>query len=114
MIKTRDIAWSAGIFEGEGWCGVTKVRQKGGSYMRLRSIISMTDEDVVCRLKAIWGIGCLSRRKPQGDRRKEVFTWEVTNRQARQFLLTIATFLGERRLAQMKGAMAREGGWVKA
>lgn len=48
----EDLAWAAGLFEGEGYFANTHTR---GVHLVLRAGINMTDEDVITRFHAIIG-----------------------------------------------------------
>lgn len=54
-MRRDDIAWAAGLFEGEGYVGVR--RQKGRKNPNAQIIMSSTDEDVLRRFVAIVGAG---------------------------------------------------------
>jgi hypothetical protein len=93
------IAYIAGLFEGEGciFCG------RPG---RLRLIITMTDEDVVRALPNLTGMGNVppkSRRLPSG---KQSYTWVVGRcDDAAELLRLILPWLGERRSEAAKRAL---------
>ena len=53
---TLDIAWAAGIHEGEGWCGRTSANRKTGKTSTTETInIAQKDHWLLFRLKALFG-----------------------------------------------------------
>lgn len=60
-MKTSDIAWASGLFDGEGW--ITAHAKDGRRYLRLG--LGMTDEDSVRRFHEAVGVGAV-----RFDRRK--------------------------------------------
>jgi hypothetical protein len=67
-----DVAWAAGLFEGEG-CFHAYPRGKRGSGAQLR--LGMTDRDVVERFAAIMGCGNIYVHKPGTGSHKPCPTW---------------------------------------
>ena len=92
-VAVRDLAWAAGILEGEGYFGL---RPQG-----ITAALSMTDKDVVDRFHAIFGFGSRTERKlPSG---KTAYTWTVTNQtDAAGLMMTMLSLMGERRQARIK------------
>lgn len=91
-----DIAWAAGLFEGEGsWC----VTRQGYA----RAALSSTDHDVAARFVAIVGVGsfygpCFGRPPS----RKPYWRWTATNPQDFvHFAQLVEGQLGQRRLARL-------------
>jgi len=103
-MRTLDIAWLAGIIEGEG------------SFMFKESespmiAIQMSDEDIVQRVAAMWG------RKVNGPyERKDGYktTWRctVTGKKAVGWMLTLYVFMGERRQAKIRDVIERWKAYV--
>jgi hypothetical protein len=89
MLAVRDIAWIAGLFEGEGWFG----HRRNGD---LVAQITMTDGDVIDRVHQVLGFGTRKERLlPSG---KTAHIWSVTNqRQAAGLMMTLLALMGERR-----------------
>lgn len=88
---SRDIAWAAGIFEGEGYC-----RFGTGSQAVL---IGQKDGWVLERLQLFFG-GSIGPPRPNG-----VCGWLLTGARARGFLMTIYSFLSPRRQEQARRAL---------
>lgn len=95
-----EIAWAAGIFEGEGcFSTVGKV----GMYGRrnLRATLMMGDEDVVRRFAAIVGVGKVYDRK-QGRPNRPLTVWHCGKRaEFRRLAEMLRPWLGERRTARL-------------
>ena len=97
MISSEDIAYIAGLFDGEGSIHFKrttekKKKHKGKGYrtsnsLRLSMEITMTDESVLRWLHEVLGVGTLNR-KPRKGRRKDgtkylmQYRWRCTFRDA--------------------------------
>ena len=71
-ITDTDLAWFAGIVEGEG---TFSSQGRHGSRRRPEIAVSMTDEDVIRRCHRITGVGGVSRYETGF---KPMFRWRVT------------------------------------
>ena len=93
MDRTAAIAWSAGLFEGEGTV-IYGASHKGP----LRVKISSTDRDVLDLLVIRTGYGAVyGPYPPNGFGKKDFFEWVVNGHKAVAFLQQILPFLGVRR-----------------
>ena len=97
MIRESDLAYIAGLFDGEGSINITrrperKKKHKGKGYrvsnsMRISMEISMTDQSVLIWLHEVLGVGTLTD-KPRKGRRKDgtkylmQYRWRCTFRDA--------------------------------
>jgi hypothetical protein len=102
MTRAEDVAWAAGLFEGEGcWF----LQDKLGS-MRSRAVLAMTDEDAVRRFADIVGVGAVRPRPTKNPRHKDAWYWFTDS--ASDFVC-VGTLLGpymcERRLAKLISAL---------
>ena len=90
-----EIAWVAGVLEGEGWFGITRY----GPRLQLK----MTDLDVIETVVETTG-GCGSIRKASAarERRKAVWSWHLSGSAARLLMERILPFMGNRRAARIK------------
>lgn len=96
-----DVAWAAGLFEGEGCISLPK---SGG----VRVSLAMTDPDIVERFHRIVGFGKTFNRAPSGTGTKKVYGWYVNDRRdIAQFLELIGHLLGQRRTARAIEALER-------
>jgi hypothetical protein len=103
-MKDTDIAWAAGLYEGEG--SLTKRKTDKGAFISL----NMTDKDVVEKIYNVTGVGSFfsipsaekGNRKPQW--RWQVGKWEDVVDLLRLFL----PYLGERRKKKVLQILSAE------
>lgn len=97
-VGTREceIAWAAGLFEGEG-----SLTQSGGS---LDVRVKMTDEEIVRRFEEVIGYGTVygpyNYDYRDGIKRKPHWIWVALRYDALEVLELLWPWLGERRRAQ--------------
>lgn len=75
MADAPEVAWAAGLFEGEGTAFVS-----GGGQ---RLAIEMTDYDVLLRFQRTVGCGSLAARAPRPSAQahhKQVWVWQVAHK----------------------------------
>lgn len=106
--RTReDLAWAAGLFEGEG-CIHVSVRKSGTHVLRLA--LSMTDADVVNRLGTIMQLGHVNevaKHATWQDHWKTQYRWTVDRADHIQAVLAMFwPWLGERRKEKAREALA--------
>src|SRR5262245_34520344 len=96
MVKTLDIAWLAGILEGEASFSL----RNGSPKIQMQS----TDKDVVERIAGIFGVPFHdSPCKPCGpDHYKLVWGISVHGTRAISWMMTLFVLLGERRQAKVR------------
>lgn len=94
-----DIAWLAGIIEGEGTILIPQ--NAGRHYPSVR--VRMTDKDIIYGLQSITGMGnVILGEKPKEDHYKQSWQWHVCKRQdVARLLLAIVPLMGERRTARI-------------
>ena len=100
-IDKVELAWAAGLFEGEG-CLSTKHSQS-----RLRTVygcvayLATTDQDVLLRFREIIGFGCIGSKKPQRPGYLVQHYWRVSNFEHFQALIALLfPWFGSRRRAR--------------
>jgi hypothetical protein len=96
-----DIAWAAGIYEGEGHCTQDAIQ------------IGQNDPWLLYRLQALFG----GRVAPTGEQRGKPFVhyrWSASGPRGRGFAMTIYKFLSPRRQAQIRDGVLRARVPVKA
>jgi len=103
MNPNRDIAWAAGLFEGEGTISYRIV----GLYHYLRFQLVMTDEQEVRDFGSIIGVGAVHgpylqrRSKKDGSPTKPFWRWSVDSfKNTTRVWELLKPFLGERRKQQ--------------
>lgn len=97
MKKQTDIAWAAGLFEGEGCIFVARHRAIPQARLEMR----ITDKDVLERFVSIVDRGKIqSRDYDQAPNSvKRVYKWGVYDIESVRYILGLfAPYLGERRL----------------
>ena len=88
------IAWAAGIYEGEGsCCRMSKTSQQVH--------LGQKDRWVVDRFRALFG-GSIHEREMNGD---PFYDWHIHGARARGFLMTMFTFLSPRRQDQVTACL---------
>lgn len=90
---TKDLAWLAGLLEGEG-----SFTDSGSSVMLQ---VVMTDSDVIERAAAILGVKTRKPWKPKGDR-KIAYGCFVCGVRAIGWMMTLYQFFGERRQRRIR------------
>jgi hypothetical protein len=91
-LSDTEVAWLAGIYEGEGYCGI---RYPGRNFSVQ---ITMSDFDIIERFHELVGIGTVREIKPRGKETYKVCKqWVVSSIDAVHFLETITPWLGIRR-----------------
>jgi hypothetical protein len=116
QISDVDLAWLAGLLEGEGAFMVhheptTETRR---ARVVIRIAVHMTDRDVVERVREIVGLGTVLRKPPGKRHHKETFRWAISAKAPTLKLMQILRpHMGERRTAQIDAclqAVAADGG----
>ena len=81
-----DLAWAAGLFDGEGWVTV----RRDATIVEVG--ISMTDVRPIEKIRTMFG----GSKCPKHDRRTprhSIFSWQVTSSRANRFLCAIRPYL---------------------
>ena len=93
MSRDTDIAWAAGLFEGEGTWGYQP--------NCVRAELSMVDADTVARFHAIVGVGRIEPRPHRVAHWQPQVQWRVTDRAGVEHVLALfRPWLSPRRLAR--------------
>jgi hypothetical protein len=99
-MSETEIAWLAGLLEGEGSFIATA--------KSLAIQASMTDRDVIERLVAVTGVGIVHPTKPQQAHHKVAWFWQVKRRaHMRHVAEAVLPWLGERRRAAALAVLVR-------
>lgn len=99
-----DIAWAAGLFEGEGTIGsYSSGRNGAGQSITAHLRLGMTDRDVVERFAQVVGFGAIHVRPPGTNGHKAIFAWQAYGFEKAQALTAMFwPWLGERRRAKAR------------
>lgn len=101
-MEVRDIAWAAGIVEGEG---SLQVRNRG-LYNTVVVHVAMTDLDVLQSLQAVFGIGNIHGPYNQRNGTKPIWHWNVTcAKDVAAVVMTLYPLLHERRQEQARAVL---------
>jgi hypothetical protein len=100
-----DLAWAAGLFEGEGYICIACPKGKGGRITNgWRIGIEMTDKDVVERFAEIFDLPVLF--KPRAHKRpkwKDLYVAQVSHQaKVKEIVDALLPFMGERRRSKME------------
>lgn len=90
MIKLTEIAWLAGLLEGEGYFSL-----RSGRYPQI--VLSMTDEDIVVKAAFLMG----ARINRSGN----LWTSHINGAYAIQWMMTLYPYLGKRRRERITEAI---------
>jgi hypothetical protein len=106
-MTTEEIAWAAGLFEGEGTWQITN---KG----YVQAALGMTDRDVVERFARIVDMGNVTRVHRPTQNRQDIWHWYIgSRRDVQRLALMFIPHLGERRRARALELLAAAEGWEK-
>lgn len=109
--KALEYAWAAGVLEGEGCFAIFR-RSDRRSTTGVAIHCEMTDEDVVLRLREVFGVGTIHLRPNVAGRRdarnrKPTWIWSVQNHAGiAEVILRVGIHLCERRRAKAAELLA--------
>jgi hypothetical protein len=94
MTRAEQVAWAAGLFEGEG-CFTMTARKRTP-----RASMYMTDEETVRRFHAIMGVGSVTATNPPSRpaHHKPQWMWCANGKDVETVLCLLRPFLSSRRL----------------
>lgn len=109
MPSTKDIAWLAGLLEGEGcfmWAPFTH-RQHGKEYQYHRPVIqvNMTDPDVIERVASLFKTKAYAHNYDKRPNRKPCTRAVVVGKRAIGWMQTLYPLLGQRRQAKVRSIL---------
>lgn len=100
-IRLHELAWAAGLFEGEGTAGAHGERS-------VEARLGMTDEDIVRRFAEIVEVGVVRPYTPLGLGSKPMWYWRVSSAQDVQHVMCLLwQWLGPRRRNQFRKTAER-------
>lgn len=109
-ISSKDLAWVAGLLEGEG-CFSSCNTGSGGHYGKKRYSypqiqVTMVDLDVLERLLEIVGIGSITGpHRVRSEHHNPTWGWKVTGAKAAKLMELIKPHMGLRRTARIEEAL---------
>ncbi len=104
MSREADIAWAAGLFEGEG-----SITRTWGAHLHIS--LASTDKDVIDRFREIAGVGGIGGWQGEPPR-KYTHQWYADGEAADQWLRTMLPYLGLRRTARAKELLAARARYI--
>lgn len=104
QIPSNDLAWLAGLLEGEGYFGTIRNHVGGKVYPYPRVGVTMTDRDVIARVAALWSVK-VNVVRPYGVSKKTSYRVQIIGRRAAEMMLLLYAMMGTRRRAQIDGAL---------
>lgn len=112
-----DMAWAAGLFEGEGCINYSPVVGSPWGQRRRRLNLEMTDGDVVRRFASIVGAGNVRRSRRQNRVNREnhhtIYIWECGRwADTERILQAFLPYLGKRRRKKAEALLADPAGPV--
>lgn len=106
-VTTVEIAWAAGIWEGEGSCWPTgRTRPRHGRSTTAHASVTQRDPErwVLERFRYLFG-GSIHIEKAADP--ESCFRWRITGARARGFLMTVYALLSPWRRQQVRAALLR-------
>lgn len=100
MSKATDIAWAAGLFEGEGCFSLTSSSPKATATLYLRAQMNMVDEEPIRRFVEIVGVGDLRFANPPSTQKRghsPYWSWKVSGADALSVYRLLKPHLSMRR-----------------
>jgi hypothetical protein len=109
MIGTKDLNWLAGYLEGEATFIFTKAKPKQPSWPRIT--VASIDRDVIDRAASLMKPKKVRKRFKTGLGKREQYEFVINSSRAVGWMMTLYSFMGERRKAQIRRALDkwREG-----
>jgi hypothetical protein len=98
-ITPTELAWIAGLVEGEGCIRYAKTSPE--------LTVGMTDRDVITRLAAFWGISPRIAQQQRQPHWKVQYVARMNSNAAIGWMMTLYAWLGERRRAKIREVIAQ-------
>jgi hypothetical protein len=111
-MRTREeIAWAAGLFEGEGCIAYAEQITSGKRYGYPRVSLAMTDLDVLEHFKQVLGFGNITPQRRYAAHHKPSWVWSAAGFQWSQALVAMFwPWLGNRRRSRAIDVLTRPVG----
>lgn len=84
-ISPTDLAWAAGLIDGEGCIGIYPFKSKTsrfGANYQLALYVRMTHEQTVNHLRDIFNVGSVHHTAAKQPRRNDIWAWTCYSKQA--------------------------------
>jgi hypothetical protein len=106
MSEREEIAWAAGLFEGEGCIDCTRRKYRDKVYVTPRLQLSMTDEEVVRKFHETLGCGRVNGPYRSRLSTRPYWRWAAHGKETRVVLDVFLPFLSGRRRAKAEEVLA--------
>lgn len=106
MIELKDVAWLAGLLEGEGSFSTMTVKHRLRTKRRITVSVMMTDEDVLRRAAGFMRAKLYGPYGPYRGCRKRCWQINLSGKQAAAWMMTLYSFMGSRRRLEIENALA--------
>ncbi len=93
MSRETDLAWSAGIIDGEGYIGTYLARTNTGECWVLKVTVANTNLKMLERLKEIFSDGFINVKKKSKAHHKQQWHWNVCSKKAERVLKLVQPYL---------------------
>ncbi len=101
MIEQLDLAYAAGIFDGEGTVTILRVQNERNPTHSLHAFVTNTDRPLLEWLRETYG-GAIYAQRQQGQNRP-CWQWKLTSRGAADFLALLLPYLRVKRAQAVVG-----------
>jgi len=106
MKEELDVAWAAGILEGEGCFFIYDRNIRTGS-KNIGIRCNMTDEDIILRLKDVFSFGTIHVKSPKKPQHKVGWEWRLEKHSSIEEVINkVLPYLGKRRSSKAKELLA--------
>lgn len=100
----ENLAWLAGLLEGEGCFTVRKPRDRNNSRTYISIVLGMSDEDVVDHAQSVAGLGTRTTQDRSSQGWKRMYHWKVQNQDhAYALMIAVYPWMGTRRQGRIRG-----------
>lgn len=100
MLSMTELAWLAGILEGEGCFLLTTKSKSNLGYPQIA--VSMTDKDVMDRIALLLEASIYVKEDKRKEHYKDQWTARINGARAVSWMMTLYSFMGERRKAKIR------------
>lgn len=101
-MKSTDIAWLAGLLEGEGTFGIQKT---GGYKGTIKIGLQMTDKDTVEKASDLLGGTLWGPHGPYGVSKQVTYQTSIFGTKAASWMMTVYSLMGERRQEKIRSLL---------
>ena len=100
MLSITELAWLAGILEGEGCFLLTTKSESNLGYPQIN--VSMSDKDVMDRVALLLEASIYLKADKRKESYKDQWVAKVNGARAAGWMMTLYSFMGERRKAKIR------------